>query len=76
MIFFVAMPLITGLINIAVPLQIGARDMAFPVMNQVSLGLTTAGAALVMVSLVVGQVSPPADGPPIHPIPGRPSTPA
>jgi cytochrome o ubiquinol oxidase subunit 1 len=55
MIFFVAMPLITGLINIVVPLQIGARDMAFPVMNQVSLGLTTAGAALVMVSLVVGR---------------------
>jgi len=55
MIFFVAMPLIAGLINIVVPLQIGARDMAFPVMNQVSLGLTTAGAALVMISLVIGR---------------------
>lgn len=55
MIFFVAMPLIVGLINIVVPLQIGTRDMAFPVMNQVSLGLTTAGAALVMISLVVGR---------------------
>ncbi|WP_226782802.1 cbb3-type cytochrome c oxidase subunit I [Oceaniglobus trochenteri] len=55
MIFFVATPLITGLINFAVPLQIGARDMAFPVLNQVSLGLTAAGAGLVMVSLVVGQ---------------------
>ncbi|MCT4334746.1 cbb3-type cytochrome c oxidase subunit I [Paracoccus sp. YLB-12] len=55
MILFVAMPLVTGLINIVVPLQIGARDMAFPVMNQVSLGLTAAGAALIMVSLVIGR---------------------
>lgn len=55
MIFFVAMPLIFGLINYVVPLQIGARDMAFPVMNQVSLGLTTAAAGLIMASLVVGR---------------------
>jgi cytochrome o ubiquinol oxidase subunit 1 len=55
MIFFVAMPFIIGLINYIVPLQIGARDMAFPVMNQISLGLTAAGASLVMISLVIGQ---------------------
>lgn len=55
MILFVAMPLVSGLINIVVPLQIGARDMAFPVMNQVSLGLTAAGAALIMISLLVGH---------------------
>ena len=55
MIFFVATPLVTGLINFAVPLQIGARDMAFPVLNQVSLGLTASGAGLVMLSLVLGQ---------------------
>ncbi|QJR82362.1 cytochrome ubiquinol oxidase subunit I [Alteromonas pelagimontana] len=55
MIFFVAMPFIIGLINYLVPLQIGARDMAFPLMNQISLGLTTAGAALVMISLVIGE---------------------
>jgi cytochrome o ubiquinol oxidase subunit 1 len=55
MILFVAMPLVAGLINIVLPLQIGARDMAFPTMNQVSLGLTAAGAALIMISLVVGQ---------------------
>jgi cytochrome o ubiquinol oxidase subunit 1 len=55
MIFFVAMPLMIGLINIVVPLQIGARDMAFPIMNQVSLGLTASGAALIMISLVVGK---------------------
>ena len=57
MIFFVAMPLIAGVINYIMPLQIGARDMSFPVMNQISLGLTATGAALVMMSLVVGQFS-------------------
>ncbi len=54
MIFFVAMPFITGFINYLVPLQIGARDMAFPMLNQISLGLTATGAALTMISLVVG----------------------
>ncbi|MBC7285713.1 cbb3-type cytochrome c oxidase subunit I [Hoeflea sp.] len=53
MIFFVATPLVTGLMNFAMPLQIGARDVAFPVMNQTALGLTAAGAGLVMVSLVL-----------------------
>nr|WP_261368110.1 cbb3-type cytochrome c oxidase subunit I [Pseudosulfitobacter koreense] len=53
MIFFVAMPFLTGLINYVMPLQIGARDVSFPVLNSISLGLTAAGAALVMVSLVL-----------------------
>ncbi len=57
MIFFMAMPFLTGLINIVVPLQIGARDVSFPMLNSASLGLTVAGAALVMISLVVGQFS-------------------
>ena len=48
MIFFVAMPLLIGLINFVLPQQLGARDMAFPVLNQVSLGLPATGAALVM----------------------------
>ncbi|WP_435165949.1 cbb3-type cytochrome c oxidase subunit I [Falsirhodobacter sp. 1013] len=52
MIFFVAMPFLTGLINFVMPLQIGARDVSFPLLNSVSLALTAAGAALVMVSLV------------------------
>ncbi|MEJ2533584.1 MAG: cbb3-type cytochrome c oxidase subunit I [Halioglobus sp.] len=55
MIFFVAMPFIVGFINCIVPLQIGARDMAFPVMNQISLAMTAAGASLIMISLVIGQ---------------------
>lgn len=57
MIFFVAMPFVAGLINYVMPLQIGARDVSFPVLNQISLGLTATGAALVMLSLVVGQFS-------------------
>ena len=57
MIFFMAMPFMTGLINIVMPLQIGARDVASPFMNNVSLWMTTAGAALVMVSLVIGVFS-------------------
>jgi cytochrome o ubiquinol oxidase subunit 1 len=55
MIFFVAMPLMTGLINIIVPLQIGARDVAFPFLNNFSFWMTTAGAVLIMTSLFVGE---------------------
>ena len=54
MIFFVAMTFMVGLMNFVVPLQIGARDVAFPVLNSVSFWLTAAGALLVNVSLVVG----------------------
>ncbi len=39
MIIFMAMPFIFGLWNIVVPLQIGARDVAFPVLNNVSFWL-------------------------------------
>ncbi|MGA9865162.1 MAG: cbb3-type cytochrome c oxidase subunit I [Acetobacteraceae bacterium] len=57
MILFMAMPFLTGLINFAMPLQIGARDVSFPVMNSISLGLTAAGAMIVMISLVIGKFS-------------------
>ncbi|HSQ83843.1 MAG TPA: cytochrome o ubiquinol oxidase subunit I [Desulfobacterales bacterium] len=57
MIIFVAMPFLVGLMNIVVPPQIGARDVAFPYLNSVSLWLTVAGAVLVMVSLGVGEFS-------------------
>ncbi len=57
MIFFMAMPFLTGIINYVMPLQIGARDVSFPVMNSISLGLTAAGAAMVMISLVIGKFS-------------------
>lgn len=55
MIFFMAMPFMFGLINIVLPLQIGARDVAFPYLNSLSLWLTVAGASLINVSLVVGD---------------------
>ena len=55
MIFFVAMPLITGIMNYVVPLQIGARDVAFPFLNNFSFWMTTSGAVLVMTSLFVGE---------------------
>ena len=55
MIFFVAMPLVTGLMNFVVPLQIGARDVAFPFLNNFSFWMTTCGAGLVMMSLFVGE---------------------
>lgn len=57
MIFFVAIPLIVGIVNFVMPLQIGARDVAFPFLNSLSLWLTVAGALLVMVSLFVGEFS-------------------
>jgi cytochrome o ubiquinol oxidase subunit I len=55
MIFFVAMPLVIGLMNFAVPLQLGVRDVAFPVLNSISFWLTAAGALLVNVSLLIGN---------------------
>jgi cytochrome o ubiquinol oxidase subunit I len=57
MVFFVAMPFLVGLFNVVVPQQIGARDVAFPFVNAASLWLTVSGAALVMVSLVIGRFS-------------------
>jgi cytochrome o ubiquinol oxidase subunit I len=55
MIFFAAMPLIVGLMNFAVPLQLGVRDVAFPTLNSTSFWLTATGALLVNISLVVGE---------------------
>ncbi len=55
MIFFVAMPFMFGLINLAVPLQIGARDVAFPFLNSLSFWLTVTGAMLVNLSLFLGD---------------------
>jgi cytochrome o ubiquinol oxidase subunit I len=55
MIFFMAMPFMVGLMNFVVPLQLGVRDVAFPVLNATSFWLTAAGALLVNISLVVGE---------------------
>jgi len=55
MIFFAAMPLVIGLMNFVVPLQLGVRDVAFPTLNSTSFWLTATGALLVNISLVVGE---------------------
>src|SRR3982074_3328412 len=55
MIFFMAMPFMIGLMNFAVPLQLGIRDVAFPTLNSVSLWLTASGILLTNISLVIGE---------------------
>lgn len=55
MILFVAMPFMFGMINLIVPLQIGARDVAFPFLNSLSLWISVVSAMLVNVALVVGE---------------------
>lgn len=57
MILFMAMPFLIGIINVVMPLQIGARDVKFPLLNAISLALTAAGGVLIMVSLVIGKFS-------------------
>ena len=57
MILFAATPILVGLMNVVVPLQIGARDMAFPYLNALGLWLTAVGAALIMLSLFLGDFS-------------------
>ncbi|WP_075434063.1 cytochrome o ubiquinol oxidase subunit I [Buchnera aphidicola] len=55
MIFFVAMPLVIGFMNLVIPLQIGARDLAFPFLNNLSFWLTCSSVVLMMLSLGVGE---------------------
>ena len=55
MIFFVAMPLVIGMMNFVLPLQLGVRDVAFPVLNSVSFWLTASGALLINLSLFIGN---------------------
>lgn len=57
MIFFVAMGLMFGLINLVLPLIIGARDVAFPFLNSVSVWLFVVGMVLVNISLLLGGFS-------------------
>lgn len=57
MIFFVAMGIIFGILNLIVPAQIGSRDVAFPFLNSVSFWLFFAGMILINAPLVVGEFS-------------------
>lgn len=54
MILFMAMPFIIGIMNVAVPLQIGARDVAFPYLNAISFWTFFFGAFLFNLSFVIG----------------------
>lgn len=54
MILFMAMPFLIGLMNIIIPLQIGARDVAFPQLNALSFWLFFSGAMLFNISFVIG----------------------
>ena len=54
MILFMAMPFIIGLMNIVIPLQIGARDVAFPRLNALSFWLFAAGGGLLNLSFIIG----------------------
>jgi cytochrome o ubiquinol oxidase subunit 1 len=49
------MPIVIGLMNFVVPLQLGVRDVAFPTLNSTSFWLTATGALLVNLSLVIGE---------------------
>ena len=75
MIFFMAMPFVTGVMNYIMPLQIGARDVAFPFLNNFSFWMTVGGAVLTMLSLFLGEFARPA-GSLILRCPGRPTAPA
>ena len=57
MIFLVVMPLLFGLANYFVPLQIGARDMAFPRLNAFSFWLVPFGGILLHFSMLIGDAS-------------------
>ncbi|CAN5375301.1 cytochrome o ubiquinol oxidase subunit I [soil metagenome] len=57
MIFFVAMGIIFGLFNLIVPMQIGSRDVAFPLLNSISFWLFAAGMILINAPLIVGEFS-------------------
>ena len=57
MIFFGAMPLVIGMMNFVLPLQLGVRDVAFPTLNSTGFWLTASGALLVNMSLLIGEFS-------------------
>ncbi|SAL38107.1 cytochrome-c oxidase [Caballeronia turbans] len=57
MIFFMAMALLVAFFNLVVPLQIGARDVAFPFINSLSFWMTAVAAILINLSLFIGEFS-------------------
>ncbi|MEQ6377336.1 cytochrome aa3 quinol oxidase subunit I [Bacillaceae bacterium S4-13-56] len=74
MILFMAMPLLIGIMNVVIPLQIGARDVAFPKLNALSFWLFFSGAMLFNISFVIGG-SPDAGWTSYFPLAGKEFTP-
>ena len=74
MILFMAMPFVIGLMNVVVPLQIGARDVAYPFLNAFSFWLFFVGAMLFNISFVIGG-SPDAGWTTYFPLAGKEFTP-
>src|SRR6202167_5889396 len=54
MVFFVTMGFFFGFMNWIIPLQIGARDLAFPFVNSLGLWLTIAGGILINFFFIIG----------------------
>jgi hypothetical protein len=59
MVFLFVVPVWTGFANFIIPLQLGARDMAFPRLNALSYWLLLSGGIILYSSFLVG---PPASG--------------
>lgn len=74
MILFMAMPLLIGLMNFIIPLQIGARDVAFPWLNALSFWLFFSGAMLFNLAFVIGG-APDAGWTSYFPLAGKEFTP-
>lgn len=74
MILFMAMPLLMGLMNFIIPLQIGARDVAFPWLNALSFWLFFSGAMLFNLAFVIGG-APDAGWTSYFPLAGKEFTP-
>ncbi len=56
MIFLAAMPILIGFMNAIMPLQIGARDVAFPFLNSLGFWMFFFGGVFLNVSWFFGQV--------------------
>lgn len=57
MIFFVGMGVVFGMMNLVIPLQIGARDVAYPFLNSIGFWLFAVASVLVNLSLIIGEFS-------------------
>ena len=57
MIFLAAMPMIAGFMNYVLPLQIGAKDLAFPRINAMGLWLLVFSSPLIYTGIFTGEAA-------------------